>query len=307
MRTLLIHNESAGAGQLSPKELTTALEAGGLVVRHCSPNDPEIDRHLAEPVDLVVVAGGDGTVARMLARLPFSQRDIAIVPLGTANNIAQSLGILDTARPGTGNEIVTAWRDADRRSLDVGLATGPWGEQRFIEAVGIGPLARIILQFKTEDVSAADSIRLGREAFRRALAEAEPLQSTITVDGKELAGEFLLVEIMNIRHAGARLPLAPMAEIGDGLFEIVTISASERGGVLDWLEKGAKGAPPLSISAARSVTIDWRGEPLRIDDFAPTVAVPAGRLEITFVAERLEILVPPPRDRATDERMHQSA
>ena len=57
---------------------------------------------LGEPSDLLVLAGGDGTIARILAKLPPSseaQRRIAIVPLGTANNIAQSLGNPDAATP----------------------------------------------------------------------------------------------------------------------------------------------------------------------------------------------------------------
>jgi len=298
MQTLLVHNKSAGAGHLSPEELTTALEAGGLTVRHCSPQDDRLDRHLAEASDMVVLAGGDGTVARILAKLPFQKRVVAIVPLGTANNIAQSLGILDPAQPGSGNEIVTTWRHADRRALDIGRVTGPWGETRFVEAVGIGPLAKTILQFKTENVSAADSIRLGREAFRHALAHAEPLRSNVVLDGVALSAPLLLVEAMNIQHAGSRLHLAPAAETDDGHFDVVTIAPDHRDGMLAWIDRGCSGEPPLTMTRARVVDIDWRGDPLRIDDFAPDTRVHEGRVSVDFLAERLEILVPSEHDRA---------
>lgn len=298
MQTLLVHNKSAGAGHLTPDELTTALEAGGLTVRHCAPQDPALDHRLADPSDMVVLAGGDGTVARILAKLPFQKRVVAIVPLGTANNIAQSLGILDPAQPGSGNEIVTAWRHADRRLLDIGRIVGPWGETRFVEAVGIGPLAKTILQFKTEGVSAADSIRLGREAFRHALAHAEPLRSQITLDGVALAGPFLLMEAMNIQHAGSRLRLAPAADVGDGYFDVVTIAPDQRQPMLDWIDAGAGDAPPLTTTRARRIDIDWQGDPLRIDDFAPQMPDHRGPVSVEFIAERLEVLVPSAQDRA---------
>ncbi|MDY0871520.1 diacylglycerol/lipid kinase family protein [Dongia rigui] len=297
MQTLLVHNKSAGAGHLTPAELTTALEAGGLTVRHCAPQDAQLDRCLAEPSQMVVLAGGDGTVARILAKLPFQKRVVAIVPLGTANNIAQSLGILDPAQPGSGNEIVTAWRHADRRGLDIGRVSGPWGQTRFVEAVGIGPLAKTILQFKTEGVTAADSIRLGREAFRHALAHAEPLRSTIALDGVPVPAPLLLAEAMNIQHAGSRLHLAPAAETDDGYFDVVTVAPEQRDDMLAWIDGGCSGVAPLSVTRARSVEIDWRGDPLRIDDYGPEMRVHEGRVSVNFLAERLEVLVPSERDR----------
>ncbi|MBI2255247.1 MAG: diacylglycerol kinase [Proteobacteria bacterium] len=302
MQTLLVHNKSAGTGHISPDELTTALEAGGLKVHHCASHDPELDRCLAGPSDMVVLAGGDGTVARILAKLPFQKRAIAIVPLGTANNIAQSLGIVDPAQPGSGNEIVTAWRHAEHRQLDIGRVSGPWGETRFVEAVGLGPLAKTILQFKTDGVSPADSIRLGREAFRHALLHAEPLHSRIWLDGAQCPGPLLLMEAMNIQHAGSRLCLAPGADLGDGYFDVVTIAPDQRAAVLNWIDAGASEVPPLKATRARRIEIDWRDDPLRIDDFAPETPSHAGDragvVSVELLAERLDILVPSDRDRA---------
>jgi len=302
MQTLLIHNDSAGAGQLTPNELKAALSAGGLAIRHCAPQDPALDAMLAEPSQLVVLAGGDGTIARILSKMPFQRRSVAIVPLGTANNIAQSLGILDATNPGSGNEIVTAWKHADIQRLDIGRIIGPWGENRFVEAVGIGPLARTILQFKSEGVAAADRIRLGREAFHHALSKAERLKSRVTVDGQALEQDLLLVEVMNIQHAGSRLRLAPAADIGDGQFDVVTIRPDQRDAVLAWIKAGLNDEPPpLTVTRAREVEIDWQGDPLRIDDYAPKTDVYEGPVSIGFVAERLDILVPSKRDQQAEK------
>jgi len=297
MQTLLIHNESAGNGQLAREELLAALQAGGLVIRHCRPQDPALDAVLSEPGDLVVLAGGDGTIARILAKLPPLKdpglnRHIAIVPLGTANNIAQSLGILTSANVGSGNEIVTAWKHADVQRLDVGEVTGPWGANRFVEAVGIGPLARTILQFKTEGVAASDSIRLGREAFHHALADADLLKSRIRLDNRPIAGDLLLAEVMNIQHAGSRLHLAPSADIGDGLFDVVTIAPDQRADMLDWVAEADGTPPPLTVTRAREISIDWLGDPLRIDDYGPATDRYEGPVTVRFVQQKLDILVP---------------
>lgn len=293
MQTLLIHNESAGSGQLASEELLAALQAGGLVIRHCQPKDPALDDVLKEPSDLVVLAGGDGTIARILAKLPDQKRHIAIVPLGTANNIAQSLGILNAANAGSGNEIVTAWKHADIQRFDIGEATGPWGRNRFVEAVGIGPLARVVLQFKSQDLPAADSIRLGREAFHHALKNAPLLKSRFRLDDAQIPGDLLLAEVMNIQHAGSRLRLAPMADIGDGFFDVVTIAADQRDDMLAWVQSGTDDTPPpLTVTRARAVTIDWQGDPLRIDDYAPKTEIHAGKVEISFAPQQLDILVP---------------
>lgn len=298
MQTLLIHNESAGNGQLASDELLTALQAGGLVIRHCTPQDPALDDVLQEPSDLVVLAGGDGTIARILSKLPApktagQKRHIAIVPLGTANNIAQSLGILNAANAGSGNEIVTAWKHADIQRLDIGEVAGPWGKNQFVEAVGIGPLARVIMQFKTQDVAAADSIRLGREAFHHALQRADILKSSLTIDDQPVAGDLLLAEVMNIQHAGSRLRLAPTADIGDGLFDVVTVAPDQRADMLEWVKKGSDDTPPpLTVTRARKVTFDWQGDPLRIDDYAPKTDTHVGKVTIGFAAHWLDILVP---------------
>jgi diacylglycerol kinase family enzyme len=57
---------------------------------------------------------------------------VAVLPTGTANNIARSLGLLK--RPF--EELVDGWREARRVRLDVGIASGPWGQRYFVEGLG---------------------------------------------------------------------------------------------------------------------------------------------------------------------------
>jgi diacylglycerol kinase (ATP) len=92
---------------------------------------------------VVLVAGGDGTVAKvarcLVDRDAAHRIPIAILPVGTANNIARSLGI-----EGEVGGLLSGLSNAKTRYLDVGLARGPWGERNFLEAVGCGSIAEAI-------------------------------------------------------------------------------------------------------------------------------------------------------------------
>ena len=80
-----------------------------------------------------MAAGGDGTVARAGRALAGRDMSLAILPLGTANNIASSLGI-----SGTPAEAIAAWRHQRVVRIDVGVIQHD-GESRFLESVGAGP------------------------------------------------------------------------------------------------------------------------------------------------------------------------
>ena len=70
MRVTLIHNPGAGRqGAGEAAILRRLLEESGCDVRYQSPSEPGWKRALAKPADLVVVAGGDGTVARVTRRM----------------------------------------------------------------------------------------------------------------------------------------------------------------------------------------------------------------------------------------------
>ena len=93
----------------------------------------DLSRLRRDAIDALVVAGGDGTVSQAAGALVGGHVPMAILPLGTANNIAVSLG-LDRPLP----ELIAGWPAARRRALDVGMARGDWGERLFLEAVGTG-------------------------------------------------------------------------------------------------------------------------------------------------------------------------
>src|SRR5690606_29829935 len=113
------------------------------------------------------------------------------------------------------------------------------------------------------------------------LAAAEPSRPGLVVDGSELGGEWLLVEMLNIAYAGPGLQLAPDADPGDGLLDLMCLAAERRTEALDWLEVAeGRGPAPASLRRCRSVRFGWDGGPLRIDDAEPDPAAGrSGRVE----------------------------
>jgi diacylglycerol kinase (ATP) len=257
------------------------------LVTSCSRSDETYKTALHDLWDLVAVAGGDGTVAKAARHLCDRGVPLALLPIGTANNVAHSLELL-----GEAEEIAANLQGAPMRPLDLGSAKGPWGERRFIEAVGIGATAPAL---KRSDPKPPfeHRIRLGREALCEAIAAAAPHRIALTVDGENLDGEFLLVEVLNLRFSGPRLPIAYFAEPGDQMLDIVLLCEDQRQTMLDWVRAAPEETPPpVLVHTGRNVTMAWDGAPLRLDD---RVCPPEGGphlIEIALEQNSLRVLCP---------------
>src|ERR671936_662709 len=92
MRILLIHNPKAGDCKHSKQQLITALTRCGHQTLYESTKKRGWKKAFKKPVDLVIAAGGDGTVRKIAWQVMGSGIPLAILPLGTANNLARSLG-----------------------------------------------------------------------------------------------------------------------------------------------------------------------------------------------------------------------
>lgn len=296
MRATLLHNPMAGRSDHDADDLTALLRKQGYDVTYASTKTPEYPHALEEPADLLVIAGGDGTVRKIMTRIVHREVPILILPLGTANNVARSLGI-----EGEPQELLLAITDnlakAHRIPFEVGTAEGPFGASPFIEAVGCGALAAIM----GEKSKAKGQQRLdeGREALCEVIAAAKPMQASIAIDEHVLAGEWLMIEILNNRFSGPGLLLSPHADPSDGLLDLVCLRENRRKEMIEWLRAPGDApllhAPPMVSARGRRIAVDVeRGWPLRLDDKECDTSSwkGAGRISAQLQEQPLQVLLP---------------
>jgi diacylglycerol kinase family enzyme len=289
MRALLCHNPTAGSKGYDKDALLAAMKLADIEVREIvSVKADELAGVLKKSADLVVAAGGDGTIGKVLVNLPNRKVPVALLPLGTANNAARSLGIA-----GTPQELVETWRIDNTHALDLGSVKGPWGTRLFLEAFGVGAVADMLrLAAKGKKPEGAENLRKGRELLQKALKDARPIDVEITIDGKALRGEFLGVEVLNIPFTGPALPLGGKADVADGKLDVVCFEADRRKEMIAWLDAPLESAPPVVCRKAEKVQLTWSDAPNRVDDKFFDNEDKKQIAEIVCEEEQVNILVP---------------
>jgi diacylglycerol kinase family enzyme len=236
MRVTLLHNRSAGSEDHAEHEIEASMRrAGHEIVDVTSKLDELLATLSKRRPDLIVIAGGDGTVSRAACALAGRHVPLSILPLGTANNTALSLGV-----KGSMDALVAGWGRGTHRRFD--LATVVEGDELapFSEAVGWGIFPEVMAE--TEDLAAPDeredTLERDRRLFRASIERAKPAHYEIEVDGETIAGEYLLVEVVNIPYIGPQLEISPGSNPSDGRFELVLAGESERTALLELTGSG---------------------------------------------------------------------
>ena len=304
MRITLIHNPNAGDAEHGEKQLMAALAKAGHHATYQSTKERGFKKALKQPTDLVLAAGGDGTTAKVAARLVDSGIPLSVLPLGTANNLARALGFLASAE-----EIIARLEGGTKRAFDVGLASGPWGEEYFFEAAGGGLLADYVRAAKKEAKKNKETRKLSKEQemarhsalLRRMLHDYPARQWKIEIDGKDISGRYILWEAMNIRSVGPALYLAPGAATKDGRFDFACARQADCARLakhFDARVAGKKSNSPLPTRKFRELRIVCKGSTIHLYDKLWTdekeSAKSSNEIRITVKPSALIILQPAP-------------
>lgn len=274
MRVSLVYNPGAGEG-LSAEDLRAALAQEGFNVVHVLETQPDPERAMTDKADLVLVAGGDGTVARAAAAMKGLRLPLAILPLGTANNIANTL---DLVRPLS--DLMGRWRHPRILKMDVGMATVGGKTYNFVESTGGGLITGGIASMDNDPnpdcEDAEDRIERAIRTYRTLLANMVPRTVHIELDGNSMEKKLLMIEVLNIRSVGANVVVSLDATPSDGYFTVVMAGEAERGELDAYLKRrlqGLAGHLTLPTWRARSVRLEgW--DHVHVDD--AVVPVPAG-------------------------------
>jgi diacylglycerol kinase family enzyme len=301
LRVTLLHNPTAGDEEHNRDHLLEALaEADHETVYQSTKEDGWTDA-LDRPADLVVAAGGDGTMDKVFRALAGGFLPVAVLPLGSANNVARTLGI-SLAKPTL--ELARSWQGADRRPFDIGELQAGDGAVRFVECMGGGIFGDVLVRAgeRDEELSAGEKQELGLDLLEAAIRDAPAYTWAVELDGEDLSGEFLAVEVMNVREIGPNVPLAPEAEPGDGLLDVALVSAGHREGLAACLRARERDRhiPPPAMRRARGGRLRVRfpaGCSLHVDDeLWPGGSVDGAEREAVLTAGPLQVQVLQPAD-----------
>lgn len=286
MNTCLFWNRNAGEG-LTLDEVTTWIRQAGHVVDRVIRDPAELPHTSHAGVDVVVAAGGDGTVAIAAKALAGGDVPLAVLALGTANNIADSLGL-----HGTPQEMIAAWAEQRVVRIDAGIIQDAAGETPFFESVGAGLVAAAIIRGDatiSADAEVAAQLQQARDMYVDLVDGLEPRRYEINIDGTLIAGEYLLVEVLNMPSIGPNVRLTAEVNPADGLLSLVVAAEADRAGLRAYLQARAVGEPPdagLKSWRGSKISIAGLGE-YHVDDEvrtdgerAVTIGVKRGHLPV---------------------------
>ena len=220
-RALLLVNPSSRSGRQGIGPALDRLRAGGVTLF-----DPgcgsvaEVARCILahrSKVDCVIVGGGDGTLNAAGAGLLASGLPLGVLPLGTANDFARSVGLpLDlAAAAGVICEGLT-------RSIDVGEVNG----RAFFNVASVG-LAADLAQRLTAD----SKRRFGRLSYAMSathvLMEARPFHATLLLGEQKIMVRTMQIAVGNGRFYGGGNIVASMAQIDDGHLDLYSLEFSQ--------------------------------------------------------------------------------
>lgn len=249
--------------------------------------------------DVVVAAGGDGTVNEVLNGLmEAGQAGHPVPPLGVlsagrGNDFAASVGI-----PYDLEQACQTLLQDQRRTIDVGrVAAGLFPQGRyFANSVGMGFKTIVAIELRKLSRLCAPLSSLVAVLKTIFLYNEAPL-ATIEYDGHTLSQRSLMVCIMNGRSLGGGFIRAPDSQPDDGLFDLCIARQVSRARVFTLLPhfmRGTQGSQEeITIGQARRVSITAADGPLPAQCDGEIISIDGRRLEIELLPRRLEIICRP--------------
>jgi diacylglycerol kinase (ATP) len=189
-------------------------------------------RAVADGVERLIVAGGDGSAHLAVQELAGKRTALGVLPLGSGNDLAATLGMPQDLRAA----IETALT-APVRSMDLGRV----GEHYFALYCGLGLDGEVSRIYNEEMRWPRGPAGYVWAAVRATLRFQAPVLS-LADDRGSIAGPMMLAVVANAARCGGGMQIAPMAAIDDGAFELITLDAVPRRSVLLLLSKVFRGA-----------------------------------------------------------------
>ncbi len=266
MRVALLVNPAARAGahtgaathaaeRLRARGVQTSILSGGSAAE----SSQLLRAALEVGVDAVAVAGGDGTVNLALQEVAGTGIPLGIVPSGTGNDFAATLGLRELDVAAAADTIAAGVT----RDIDLARVTRADGSTQYYGSV-------LASGFDSKVNDRANAMRWPRGGSRYNIAILIEFLTLAGIpydveyeraDGTraQVRGDLVMATVGNGRTYGGGIPIAPDADPADGLLDLVLVRPAGRLRLLALLPKVYRGThasvPEVSITRVRSVRL----------------------------------------------------
>lgn len=263
-RALIFANRRARRGGQSLRAAIERLNDAGIetIERDVSRSLSDDIRAEAKDVDMVILGGGDGTLNGAAAALQETQLPFGVLPLGTANDFARTIGVpRDLARAA---QIII---DGHRRPVDLGEVNGHY----FFNVASIGFSAALARQLTAEAKRRWGTLGYALAAFNL-LRQSRPFTVEIDHDGTIERVKTVQISVGNGRFYGGGMTVEKDAAPDDGRLDVYSLEIDHwwellalapslrRGTHGNWRKVRAFSATDLVIRTKRPHDINADGE-----------------------------------------------
>ena len=288
----LIFNPASGGDEENSdqrlSQIVSTLRAHGIQAHIGLKTSGKAARSLAREAvraghKLVVVAAGDGTVEEVASQLAGSSTVLGIVPIGTMNNIARSLGVplgIDDACALIGM--------GTSRHIDIGrvISSERRDVQYFLEGAGVGLSA---LAAQAGQAAEKRQWRMIPKAFRQ-YSDTKPGHVHVQIDETVVEASSNIVTVSNAPLMGGNLLIAPEAKMDDGLLDVTVYDGMSSAALANHFRLSSKGsAEPIKTYRGRRVRITTEEPVLTNSD--TDITRKSRVIEIEIVPKALSMIV----------------
>ena len=298
----LIYNPNAGrfpSGILAERA-ANVLRASGwdirLMMTHDGSQVTELARRAAaEGKDALYVVGGDGTINLAVRGLVGSATALGVLPGGTANVLAQELGLpgLTWTRWMALEESARRLADADVRQVDIGMC----GDTPFLMWAGVGLDAFAIHHIEPRPRGEKLFANVGYAASTAYLASLwHGINLEVTADDQQISGHYLLAIMSNIHlYAGGLAQLSPYALLDDGEIDLWLFEGDTLGDTIQraWDLYGGRHVDSEKVRNVSFRHLELKSDkPLYVQVDAEPLGYEDRCIEVNVITQGLRLLVP---------------
>jgi diacylglycerol kinase (ATP) len=219
LRALVIVNPNASRAQTALPVLTSWFTENCKAVIVVAKSKKERERELknnGKEVDLIVIGGGDGTISTAVPQLLELKRPFAVLPLGTANDFARTIGL-----PPDPIEAAKVALRGRKQRIDVGLVN----DWPYLNVASVGAASKMA-KVQSKELKQRWRVFAYIIDFFRAVRDLQPFLVHLDIDGKwAWSGPVYQVSVANGRFHGGGLTVAEDAAIDDGKLDLYLVYA----------------------------------------------------------------------------------